>query len=87
MKAISELNEALFNIKQTQFSDKYLNRIVRIINELNKELGREKEIQLEVEPKESKVEISEKELIEKVSERRKMREKRILDLLKKKEIE
>ncbi len=87
MKTISELKEAIFNMQQTQLSKKYLEKINSLMNELNIELGRKRKVPLSDAGDKSETEIQKDELEQKIQERRKQREQRILDLLKKKKIE
>ncbi len=83
MKAISELNEANFNLKETIIGTKYIPIIKEKINAFKKELG----IKVETEEK-VKIEKAEDEedfLRVKIAARRAERRKRIKDLLEKKE--
>ena len=83
MKAISELNEANFNLKETIIGTKYIPIIKEKINAFKKELG----IKVETEEK-AKIEKAEDEedlLRIKIAARRTERRKRIKDLLEKKE--
>ena len=82
MKAISELNEAEFNLKETIVGTKYIPIIKEKINAFKKELG----IKVETEDKVKieKAEDEEDSLRKKIAARRAERRKRIKDLLEKK---
>ena len=82
MKAISELNEAKFNLKETIIGTKYIPIIKEKINAFKKELGIKVETEEKV--KIEKVEVEEDSLRIKIAARRAERRKRIKDLLEKK---
>ena len=79
MRAISELNEVIYNLEETKLGDKYIPLLEEKIDVYKKELGIEDNIKLkEKEP----VQISENDdLRVKIAERRAERRKKIRDLL------
>jgi hypothetical protein len=82
MKAISELNEAKFNLKETIIGTKYIPIIKEKIHAFKKELGIKVETEEKVKIEEAEVE--EDSLRMKIATRRAERRKRIKDLLEKK---
>ncbi|MFX1360398.1 MAG: hypothetical protein ACFFDL_02410 [Promethearchaeota archaeon] len=83
MKAISELNEAKFNLKETIIGTKYIPIIKEKVNAFKKELGIKVEVEEKV--KIEKAEDEEDSLRIKIAARRAERRKRVKDLLEKKE--
>jgi hypothetical protein len=80
MKAITELNEAIFNLTETKIGKRYLLEIEEKINTYKKELDIKKEPEVKkVSPK-----LDEDDLRAKIAKRREERRKRIDDLMDKK---
>ena len=81
LRAISELNEAKYNLKKTLIGPKYIPLIEEKINslkgEITPEVGRPKEVDLK-----PKKEWKEDDLRREIAERRAQRKKKIQDLLK-----
>ena len=76
MKAITELNEAIFNLTETKIGKRYLLEIEEKINTYKKELDIKKEPEVKkVSPK-----LDEDDLRAKIAKRREERRKRINDL-------
>ncbi len=76
MKAITELNEAIFNLTETKIGKRYILEIEDKINIYKKELGIKKELEvIKVSPK-----LDEEDLRDKIAKRREERRKRIKDL-------
>ncbi|KKL76074.1 hypothetical protein LCGC14_2048530, partial [marine sediment metagenome] len=85
MKAISELNEAKFNLKVLKIGNKYIKEIDTKINELKVKLGQAPTQEIDEKEKEEK----EKEMLKasleaRIARRREERRKKVLNLLKKK---
>jgi hypothetical protein len=76
MKAITELNEAIFNLTETKIGKRFLLEIEEKINTYKKELDIKKEPEVKkVSPK-----LDEDDLRAKIAKRREERRKRINDL-------
>jgi len=76
MKAITELNEAIFNLTETKIGKKYIFEIEDKIKMYKKELGIKKEPEVKkVSPK-----LDEEDLRAKIARRREERRRRINDL-------
>jgi hypothetical protein len=76
MKAITELNEAIFNLTETKIGKSYIFEIEDKIKMYKKELGIKKEPEVKkVSPK-----LDEEDLRAKIAKRREERRKRINDL-------
>ncbi|MBY8985975.1 MAG: hypothetical protein KGD65_12950, partial [Candidatus Lokiarchaeota archaeon] len=82
MKAVSELNEAKFNLKTLKIGKRYIKEIDIKIRELQEKLGR-KPSKDDVEAKEKEHEAEMDVLKARIEARREERRKKVLDLLKK----
>ena len=82
MKAISELNEAKFNLKKLKSGKKYMKEIDNKINELKVKLGK-KPTEDTPKSKEKIIEDEREELRARIAARREERRRKVLDLLKK----
>jgi hypothetical protein len=82
MKAISELNEAKFNLKDLKIGKKYIKEIDIKIKSLQERLGRKpSKDDFDAKEKERKAEVD--MLKTRIKARREERRKKVLDLLKK----
>ncbi len=77
MKAISELTEAKFNLKNVRIDKKFIKEIDNKINEFRKKLGKKPEMEEDAEDDEME------RLKARIAARREERKKRVLELLKK----
>jgi len=77
MKAITELNEALFNLKETKIGIRYISAVEEKINNYKKEL----DIKKVPEPKVEAPKVESDDVRAKIAKRREERRKRIKDLL------
>ena len=84
MKAVSELNEAIFNLKETKIGAKFINDIQYKVKEFEEKLGK-KPPEAKPEPEKEAVilENETEELKARIAARREERKKKVLDLLKK----
>ncbi|MFX1571728.1 MAG: hypothetical protein ACFFB0_03190 [Promethearchaeota archaeon] len=77
MKAISELNEAKFNLKKVKIDKKFIKEIDNKISEFREKLGKKPEVKGEAKKDEME------RLKARIATRREERKKRVLDLLRK----
>ncbi len=83
LKAITELNEATYNLRETSLNEKYIPVIEEKINELKSKLGKTIKAGFPKEEKEVKAKVLEQdELRAKIAARRRERRKKIQELLK-----
>jgi len=82
MKTISELNEALHNLKETKIGVKYINDIQNKVKEYEEKLGK-KPIEAKPEKEAVILENETEELKARIATRREERKKKVLELLKK----
>ena len=80
MKAISELNEAKFNLENLKIGKKFINDIEQKINEFRAKLGKGPEVKVKIEEDKDAME----RLRTRITKRREERRKKVLELLKKK---
>jgi tetratricopeptide (TPR) repeat protein len=82
MKAVSELNEAKYNLEKLKIGYKYIKEIDVKIRDLKERLGR-KPSKVDFETKEKEHEVEMEKLKSRIAARREERRKKVLDLLKK----
>jgi len=84
MKTVSELNEAMFNLKETKIGAKYINDIQNKVKEFEEKLGK-KPPEAKPEPEKEAVilENEMEELKARIAKRREERKLKVLELLKK----
>ena len=81
MRAITELNEAIFNLKETKMGIRFISAIEDKINIYKKEL----DIKKAPEPRVKAPKVESDDIIDRIAKRREDRRKRISDLMDKKE--
>ncbi|MFX1316581.1 MAG: hypothetical protein ACFE9T_12010 [Promethearchaeota archaeon] len=82
MKTVSELNEAIYNLNETNIGKKYLNDVIAKMKEFKEKLGKKlPEVKPEKEAVLVKTELD--DLKTRIAKRREERKKKVLELLKK----